>query len=117
MRSDRLYLEDIVSAAETIERFSTRLVDAEGMDKEIVLGAILQKLLEIGEAAARISPSTKLQFSAIDWQDIVGFRNYAIHAYFSIDWQIVRSAAFINAPRLERQVANALQVLDEGSDA
>lgn len=28
MRSDRLYLEDIVSAAKTIERFAVKLVDS-----------------------------------------------------------------------------------------
>ncbi len=108
MRDDKLNLEDIVAAAQAIERYSDRLIDAMGLDEEIALAAILQKLMVIGEAAARISPDIKKKFAQVEWQDIVGFRNYAIHVYFSVDWEVVRSAALFNAPHLREQISAIL---------
>ncbi|MBX3001257.1 MAG: DUF86 domain-containing protein [Caldilineaceae bacterium] len=90
MRPDRLYLTDIIDATDAIQRF---LVDVSDEDcflvDELRQAAVLQKLIVIGEAAARLSVETKQRYSSIEWQDIAGFRNIAVHAYFSVDWSIV----------------------------
>jgi uncharacterized protein with HEPN domain len=51
--------------------------------------AILQKPIVIGEAASRLPDEFRLKYDNIPWQDIVGFRNFAIHEYFSVNWEIV----------------------------
>ncbi|MEV0079603.1 HepT-like ribonuclease domain-containing protein [Nocardia neocaledoniensis] len=33
-----------------------------------------------------------------------GFRNHAVHAYFSLDWEIVREVAEVDLPAVERAV-------------
>jgi uncharacterized protein with HEPN domain len=66
--------------------------------------AVLQKLLIIGEAASRISKRIQERYPLVPWSDIVGFRNIAVHTYFSVDWGIVWTAATVDAPKLKQDV-------------
>lgn len=86
MRSDRLYLEDIVAAADAIQRFIVSIPDASAFrDDELRQSAVLQKLIVIGEAAAHLSSEFCSRHTAVPWPDIIAFRNIAVHAYFSVD--------------------------------
>lgn len=52
------------------------------LDAERILSLALVRLLEIvGEAASRVSNTTRLQFSDIPWAQIVSLRNRLIHGY------------------------------------
>ena len=109
MRSDRLYLVDIVEAADAIAAF-IHGVDAEHFQRDdLVRRAVLHKLTVIGEAAARVSMPLRVRFTEVPWSDIVGLRNIAIHAYFSVDWQIVWQTALSDTPKLRKQIAEILQ--------
>ena len=56
MRPDRLYLVDIVAAADAIGRFIADMDDDSNFfSDELRQSAILQKLIVIGEAASRLS--------------------------------------------------------------
>jgi len=108
MRPERLYLSDIVEAAEAIARFLDGVREAEFLDNDLLRSAALQKLAVIGEAAARLSEEFCASHPGIPWRDIVAFRNIAIHAYFAVEWPIVWVAATEEAPVLGRQVAEIL---------
>lgn len=54
MRPERLYLTDIVEAAAAINRFLTNVDRQTFMADELRQSAVLQKLMVIGEAAARL---------------------------------------------------------------
>jgi uncharacterized protein with HEPN domain len=71
---------------------------------DLVRSAILHKLTVIGEAAVRVSAELKARHPEVPWGDIVGFRNIAVHAYFSVDWGIVWVTATEEVPQLESQV-------------
>ncbi len=96
---DSLYLADIVEASRTVSRWLT----AQGRgwhDDEILQNAVLRQLMVVGEAAACLSRELQARLPDIPWQDIRGFRNHAVHAYFSLDWTIVREVAEVNLPVL-----------------
>lgn len=115
MRPDRLYLTDIVAAADSIARFITDLDDDTAFyTDELRQSAILQKLIVIGEAASRLSTKLCSAHSEVEWADIVGFRNIAVHAYFSVKWEIVWVTATEDVPRLREQVIQILAELPEG---
>ncbi len=78
------------------------------MVDELRQSAVLQKLMIIGEAAARLSPEFKAQYPQIEWRDIIAFRNIAVHAYFTVDWSIVWTTARQDAPSLARQIAEIM---------
>ena len=109
MRPDSLYLTDIIDACDAIVRF---LADYDAQSyflvDEIRQSAVLQKFIVIGEAASRISQNTRDRSVDIPWSDIVGFRNIAVHAYFSVDWGIVWVTATRDIPQLRNQIQKLL---------
>ena len=84
MRHEKLYLVDIVEAAQAIERFITGEDFEDFEQNEMMNSAVLQKLMVIGEAAARLPKDFTQRFSEVPWLDIIGFRNIAVHEYFAI---------------------------------
>ena len=80
MRRDRLYLDDVVEAADAISSFLTDVTEEQFLASDLLQSAVLQKLTIIGEAAARLSPGFKAGAPHIPWPDIAAFRNIAVHA-------------------------------------
>jgi len=108
MRREALYLRDIVEAADAIARF------LQGVDRDSFFGdelrqsAVLQKLTIIGEAAARLPTTFRQAHPVVEWRDVIGFRNIAVHAYFAVDWEIVWVTATEDVPMLRDAVARIL---------
>jgi uncharacterized protein with HEPN domain len=108
MRRDVLYLADIIEAADAIARFVVDVGQESFLHGELLQSAVLHKLTVIGEAAARLSQQFRRRYPEIEWADIVGFRNIAVHAYFSVDWKIVWFAATKDAPELRQRIAEIM---------
>ena len=108
MRREELYLRDIVEAADAVQRFITDVNEEKFFSDEMRQSAVLQKLMLIGEASARLSESFLAQYPEIPWADIVGFRNIAVHEYFAVDWSIVWTTATKDVPELRHQIADIL---------
>lgn len=114
MRPERLYLADIVEAADAIGRFLEGISREAFMQDELRQSAVLQKLIVIGEAAARLPRAFTEQHPEIPWPDIVAFRNIAVHEYFAVDWRIVWVTATQDVPLLRQQIAALLEELGYG---
>jgi uncharacterized protein with HEPN domain len=108
MRPEKLYLTDIVEAADAIGRFCDHVSFEIFLNDEMRQAAILQKLIVIGEAAARLPEEFYQRHIEIPWTDIIGFRNIAVHEYFSVSWEIVWSTATRDIPILHEQIADLL---------
>ncbi len=104
MRPEKLYLIDMIEAARSISRFCEAVSEDEFLQDELRQSAVLQKLIVIGEAASRLSGNFKEKHKDIEWEDITGFRNIAVHAYFSVVWQIVWNTAIQDVPELAKKV-------------
>ena len=89
MRREKLYLKDIVEAADSIEEFLANVTREAFIESDLLRSAVLHKLTIIGEAASRIPRDFANQFPKVEWAEISGFRNIAVHQYFAIDWNIV----------------------------
>jgi uncharacterized protein with HEPN domain len=108
MRREALYLADIVEAAEAVHRFVEGVEREDFFTDEMRQSAVLQKLIVIGEAAGRLPPAFREQHPEVEWADIVGFRNIAVHEYFAVSWSIVWITATQDVPNLRRKVARIL---------
>ena len=42
---------------------------------------------------------------SVPWKEIVGFRNIAVHAYFSVDWRVVHVTVTDDLPPLKKALA------------
>ena len=108
MRREELYLTDIIEAADAIQRFVRNVSKNMFLKDELLQSAVLQKLMIIGEAASRLPKEFRDRHPEIEWEDIIGFRNIAVHAYFAVEWSIVWVAATQEAPELRRKIAETL---------
>jgi len=108
MRPEKLYLTDIVEAADAIERFCGATNHEGFLGDELRRSAILQKPIVIGEAAGRLSRQFREGHPQVEWADIVRFRNIAVHEYFSVNWKIVWVTATEDVPALRQRVAQIL---------
>ena len=109
MRPEQLYLTDIVEAADAIAGFVTGLDEAAFYQDTRTQSAVLQKLIVIGEAAARLPQKFKDQYPSIEWRDIVAFRNILVHSYFAVELDIVWETTQDDVPALRRQIARILE--------
>ena len=108
MRREELYLQDILDACEMTQKFLHNLDRPGFLASELHQAAVLQKLLVIGEAAARLPSEFRTQHPEVEWRDIVAFRNIAVHAYFSIQWDVVWATAQDDVPILKKAVETIL---------
>ena len=115
MRPERAYLLDILQAADAIAVFTADLRRESFAANDLVRSAVLQKLLVIGEAAARLPEAVKRRHQEIPWGDIRGFRNLAVHAYFQVDWEIVWTICTDDLPPLRARIADLLERDDADS--
>ena len=109
MRPDRLFLTDIVEAADAI------VGHIGGRNREALLAdataraAVLHELTVIGEAASRVSSDTRGRHPEVPWAEIVAFRNVVIHEYFGLSWPILWVTATEDVPELQAKVRAILE--------
>ncbi len=113
MPRNALYLADILAAAASINSFLGGVEKIEFLSSDLLQSAVLQKISIIGEAATRLTPELKAGHPEVPWKPIIGFRNIAVHAYFTIDWERVWDTATIDVPALVPLVAKIQQDLPE----
>ncbi|MEX2237633.1 MAG: DUF86 domain-containing protein [Dehalococcoidia bacterium] len=109
MRPDRLYLRDIIEAADLLKAFLEAKEFQNFQADRQLRSAVLYQLTIMGEAVSQMSPDTKARHPGVPWSEVSRFRNRTLHGYFSIDWEIVWVAATVNAPRLREAIADVLR--------
>ena len=82
----------------------------EDLNTDAVLAGALERFVEvIGEAASRLSESTRESAPGIPWHEIIAMRNRLIHGYFSVDldilWTVVHDDLLALVAALEQMVA------------
>ncbi len=110
MRPDRLYLRDIVDAANDLSLIIADVDFDSFTETDINRSAVLWKLTVIGEAAAHVTDNIRVRHTGVPWSRIIAFRNLVVHEYFGIDWEIVWEAATRNVPILRSQIQTILEV-------
>jgi len=102
VKSDLPYLGHIVDSIVAIERYTSAGKDA-FMAQTIVQDAVVRNFEIIGEAAGRLSPEIRNR-STLLWNKIIAFRNRLIHAYWSVDFQLVWDVIENELPALKVEV-------------
>ncbi len=77
------------------------------LESDRLLALAVVRLLEVtGEAANRVSQETRTRNPSIPWSQIISLRNRLIHAYDTVDsdvvWQIVKRDIPVLITELER---------------
>lgn len=75
------------------------------LEDDPVLSLAVIRLLEVlGEAADRVSAATRRRTTTIPWRQISGLRNRLIHAYDTVDTDVLWGIVINDLPALIRQL-------------
>jgi uncharacterized protein with HEPN domain len=105
-RSDDVLFADMLDSARVAVRHSTGRTRADFDSDELYALAMARLVSVIGEAASRVSEAGRNRAPQIPWQQVIGTRNRLIHAYatvnFDILWGIVSNEPPAMVGELER---------------
>jgi uncharacterized protein with HEPN domain len=110
---DRDFLLDIIELIETIERHRPES-EAQLLEDEVLLTAIIHWVQTIGEAAHGVSGKLKAEQPQVPWREIVDMRNLLAHGYRYVDPAIVWQVVVRDLPGLKDQIQEVVHGLEEG---
>ena len=86
---DKIRIRHMIDAAEEALSFVSDISEREFDKSRMLILSVIKEIEIIGEAASKISEETRIRYSNIPWQDIVGMRNKLIHGYFDVNSKLV----------------------------
>ncbi|MTW87784.1 DUF86 domain-containing protein [Virgibacillus dakarensis] len=111
-REPRVFLEDILSAAVKVEKFTRGVSYDDFLDNDLVFDAVIKNILVIGEATKNIPVEIRKMNPQVEWRKMAGMRDMMIHGYFSINYRIVWDVVQNKIPTLRQQVEQLLKEID-----
>ncbi|HEU0076810.1 MAG TPA: DUF86 domain-containing protein [Longimicrobiaceae bacterium] len=97
---DRDWLADILIAARLVRQFVAG-VSREELEADVMRESAIARQLEIvGEAAKNVSPEFRAAHPEIPWKAMAGMRDILIHAYRTVDRDVVWTAVTVSVPAL-----------------
>lgn len=108
MKSDRVYLEQILDSVGKVREFVKGINQATFLKDQKTQSAVIMQLALIGELAKKVSVPTKNAIS-VPWKEIAGFRDRAIHDYYEIDLQVAWDTITLDLEPLAKAVQEYLE--------
>lgn len=103
------YLKHMRDAAIAVLTYSSQHTLDEFASNDWDQAAAIRNLEIIGEAATRVPTEYRRKYPEIPWQDIIDFRNVAIHDYMEVDTAIVWNIIQNDVPLLVKQLDGLLK--------
>ncbi len=104
MKSDAVYINQILEAITKIENFVNGLNQKSFCEDAKTQSAVIMQLTLVGEISKKISSALKERVD-LPWKEIAGFRDRAIHDYFEIDLDVVWNTTLTDLPELKRALS------------
>jgi len=111
MRDYSLYLNDILNAMDSIEKFVEGLDIESFKQDDKTSSAVIRKFEIIGEATKQISQDIKRRHPEVSWKDMAGMRDKLIHIYFGIDYELVWKTIKQRIPKIKPVIRNIIPTL------
>ena len=108
MRSDDLYLVDLIESAQSLELLLRDRDFRSFASDDALCSAVLWKLYVVSEASTKLSAQSRDRLKSVPWDEIRGFRNRLAHGYFTLQWDRVWQIAKHSAPLLRYQAEEIL---------
>jgi uncharacterized protein with HEPN domain len=101
---DSARIAHILEAAQDVKNFIQGKNRSSLDSEKMLLYAIVRAIEIIGEASSQISTETRSQYPELPWRDAVGMRNQLIHAYITVDSDIVWKTATVAIPQFIEEI-------------
>ena len=111
-RGYKLFIEDIISAIESIESFVEDMSYDDFIVDDKTSSAVIRKFEIIGEATKHIPDWIKDKYPEIPWKYMAGMRDRLIHGYFGIDYKLVWNTIKVDLPNLRIELERVLNEIE-----
>lgn len=111
MKHDRLYLQHMRDAIDTIESYVS-------VGREAFLtgshwqDAVIRQLEIVGEATKHLSGDLRSRHPEVPWRRIAGLRDILIHNYMGVDIGAVWEITQVGIPELKEHLLRILENVD-----
>lgn len=109
MRNYQIYLKDILSAINSIEKFVEGMSPEDLKNDDKTSSAVIRKLEIIGEATKNISKDIQNKNPQIPWKEMAGMRDKLIHFYFGVDHNLIWNTIKKRIPKIKPFIENILK--------
>jgi uncharacterized protein with HEPN domain len=89
LKSREIFLRHILDEMLFLHEYSSGITFDDLVGDEVLKRSFLRSIEVIGEAAKNIPLDYREKHPELPWKDMAGMRDRLIHAYFSVDWEIV----------------------------
>lgn len=103
-RNTRVYLEDIVGAIGSIERYTAGLTLEQFKGDTKTQDAVVRNLEIIGEAVKRIPKEVRDAYPSVTWRPAAAMRDFLIHEYPSVDAEAVWDTVQNDLPPFRKEI-------------
>lgn len=107
-RDSRERLHDILEALDAIARYVGGSLAEPSVDDQVVLDAVLFRLLIIGEAAKNVDDELQAAAPGVPWSNYAGLRDVIAHQYFRLQKKIIEDTVRKDLPTLKSAVEELL---------
>lgn len=97
---DEVRLRHMLDESRRVQRFIQDRTREDMDSDDLFAYAVVRAVEIIGEAASRVSPEFRAEAAEVPWRNIIGMRNFIVHAYADISYDIVWQVAAGNLPVL-----------------
>jgi len=112
MRRERLLIGEMIEAAEQANVLVANADVGSLTEDRQRREALLWNFTVLGEAAAQLDDTVKERFPEVQWAQPVRLRNRIIHGYWSVDLEILHTAATDQLPAFAEQLRGVLVTLE-----
>ncbi|MCK9904769.1 MULTISPECIES: HepT-like ribonuclease domain-containing protein [Parafrankia] len=113
MRRDILLLGEMIEAVDQAQKLTDGItisgLEADRQRRD----ALLWNFTVLGEAASQLSGEITRRFPDIAWKQPVRLRNRIVHGYWSVDLEILHTAAREQLPQFAADLRRVLAAVDE----
>ena len=111
-RNYNLYLNDILAAIKSIERFVEDMDFEKFVKDDKTSSAVIRKFEIIGEATKNIPDEIREKYPNIPWKEMAGMRDRLIHFYFGIKYELVWETIKKEIPKIKPLIKKILKDLE-----
>lgn len=104
-RSVQLYVNDILISCDKILRYTADMSFQGFVNDDLTFDAVVRNLQLIGEAVKNLPDDLCDRYSEVEWRKIAGLRNILVHAYFTIEDEIIWDVVQTKIPGLRAAIA------------
>ncbi|HPS91608.1 MAG TPA: DUF86 domain-containing protein [Methanothrix sp.] len=114
-KDDSVYLHHIMDAFAQIEIYTEGVSHEEFINNRLIQDGVIRQLEVMGEASRNLSEDTRNEYPHIPWRQMIGLRNRMIHAYFSVNLQIIWEIIQGDIPKLKKDITYVLEICRQKS--